>query len=80
MKLFHLRGLRCNGKVTITMIRIILKIMPKVKSCNLMAQALASIMFKTKLERGCIDCQYYAERENPRLIRYAPNIAGMGKS
>jgi len=52
------------------MVELVLKIMPKAKGFTLMVQALASIMFKTKFERGCIDCQYYAERENPRSVRY----------
>lgn len=35
-----------------------------------MVQALATLMFQTRLERACLDCQLYAETGNPQSLRY----------
>ncbi len=35
-----------------------------------MGQALATVMFKARLERECLDCQTYAETANPQSLRY----------
>lgn len=35
-----------------------------------MLQALVEVMFRAKLERGCVDCQIYAQTGNPQLLHY----------
>jgi hypothetical protein len=35
-----------------------------------MLQALAEVRFRAKLERGCVDCQIYAQTGNPLSLHY----------
>jgi len=35
-----------------------------------MVLALADVMFQARLERGCVDCQIYAETGNPQSLCY----------
>ena len=35
-----------------------------------MLQGLAEVMFRAKLERGCVDCQIYAQTGNPQSLHY----------
>ena len=40
-----------------------------------MIQALAAVMFQARLDRGCVDCQIYAETGNPQSLRYVEQWA-----
>jgi len=35
-----------------------------------LVQALAEVMFKTELERGCVDCRLYVENGKPQSLHY----------
>ncbi len=52
------------------MVELVLKITARVNGVPAMVQALAAVMFETRLERACVDCQIYAETGNPRSLRY----------
>ena len=40
-----------------------------------MIQALAAVMFQARLDRGCVDCQIYAETGNPQSLCYTEEWA-----
>ncbi len=42
-----------------------------------MVQALATVVFKARLERACLDCQTYAETANPQSLRYVEQWSTM---
>jgi quinol monooxygenase YgiN len=51
-------------------VELVLKITARAKGLPAMIQALAAVMFQARLERGCVDCQLYAETGNPLSLRY----------
>jgi quinol monooxygenase YgiN len=51
-------------------VELVLKITVRAKGIPAMIQALAAVMFQARLERGCVDCQLYAETGNPQSLRY----------
>ena len=57
------------------MVELVLKITARAKGIPAMIQALAAVMFQARLERGCVDCQIYAETGNPQSLRYAEEWA-----
>ncbi len=57
------------------MVELILRIKPRSKGVPAMVQALATTMFQARLEAGCVDCQLYAETDNPRALRYVEQWA-----
>ncbi len=52
------------------MVELVLKITAQAKGVSAMSQALADVMFRARLERGCVDCGLYAETGNPHSFRY----------
>ncbi len=52
------------------MVELVLKITARPSGVRAMVQALASVMFKARLERACLDCQTYAETATPRSLQY----------
>lgn len=51
-------------------VELVLKIAAPAKGISAMNQALADVMFRARLERGCMDCGLYAETANPHSFRY----------
>lgn len=51
-------------------VEFVLKITAQAKGISAMSQALADVMFRARLERGCVDCGLYAETGNPHSFCY----------
>ncbi len=52
----------------------VLELILNIRSCPTgnasMIQAFAALMFEAKVQRGCVDCQLYAEPSNPQSLHY----------
>jgi hypothetical protein len=51
-------------------VELVLNINSRPNGLPAMVQALAEVMFRAKLERGCVDCQIYAQTGNPQSLHY----------
>jgi quinol monooxygenase YgiN len=56
-------------------LELVLAISARAKGVPDMVQALATVMFQARLERGCVDCQLCAEIGNPQSLRYVEQWA-----
>ncbi len=56
-------------------VELVLKISAPPKGIAAMIQALATAMGQARLQRGCVDCQLYAETGSPRSFLYVERWA-----